>query len=58
MQPLTLMFDWLLKQIKIKQLDKIQKHLQNLGYLVLDRDPTDKERFNNKKIVKFKRNRE
>ena len=42
---------------KIKQLDKIQKHLQSLGYLVLDRDPTDKERFNNKKIVKFKRNR-
>ena len=48
MQPLTLMFDWLLTD-KIKQLDKNSKTL-GLGYLVLDRDPTDKERFNNKKI--------
>jgi acetylornithine deacetylase/succinyl-diaminopimelate desuccinylase-like protein len=42
---------------RIKQLDKIDKHLKDLGYLVLDRDPTDEERLSNKKIVKFKRSR-
>ena len=39
------------------QLEKIQKHMEDLGYLVLDRDPTDGERLANKKIVKFKRNK-
>ena len=42
---------------RIIQLDKIDKHLKDLGYLVLDRDPTDEERLSNKKIVKFKRSR-
>ncbi len=42
---------------RIKQLDKIEAHLKSLGYLVLDRDPTDEERLKNKKIVKFKRSK-
>lgn len=42
---------------RVLQLDKIENHLKDLGYLVLDRDPTDKERLSHKKIVKFKRNR-
>lgn len=42
---------------RIKQLDKINQHLKDQGYLVLDRDPTDEERLSNQKIVKFKRNR-
>jgi acetylornithine deacetylase/succinyl-diaminopimelate desuccinylase-like protein len=39
-----------------EQLDKIKKHIQNLGYLVLDRTPTDEERLSNSKIVTFKGN--
>lgn len=37
------------------QLDKVKAHIKNLGYLVLDRDPTDEERLKHKKIVKFTR---
>lgn len=36
-----------------KQLEKIKKHIEDQGFLVLDRDPTDEERLNNEKIVKF-----
>ncbi len=36
-----------------KQLEKIKKHIEGEGFLVLDRDPTDEERLNNDKIVKF-----
>ena len=36
-----------------KQLEKIKKHIEGQGFLVLDRDPTDAERLNNGKIVKF-----
>lgn len=39
------------------QLDKIKKHIEDLGYLVLDRVPTDEERLSNKKIVTFKQNK-
>jgi acetylornithine deacetylase/succinyl-diaminopimelate desuccinylase-like protein len=39
------------------QLEKIQKHIEDLGYLVLDRAPTDEERLSNKKIVTFKQNK-
>ncbi|WP_342804814.1 M20/M25/M40 family metallo-hydrolase [Alteromonas sp. M12] len=35
------------------QLDKIRKHIEGLGYYVIDRDPTDAERREYKKIVKF-----
>jgi acetylornithine deacetylase/succinyl-diaminopimelate desuccinylase-like protein len=35
------------------QIAKIKKHLVDEGYLVLDRDPTDQERLENPKIVKF-----
>lgn len=35
------------------QLDKIKKHIQNEGYFVLDRDPTDEERMKYPKIAKF-----
>jgi len=42
---------------RITQLDKIDRHLKGLGYLVLDRDPTDEERLSNKEIVKFKRSK-
>ncbi|MEO6346317.1 MAG: acetylornithine deacetylase, partial [Aquaticitalea sp.] len=31
----------------------IKKHIENQGFLVLDRDPTDEERLTNAKIVKF-----
>jgi acetylornithine deacetylase/succinyl-diaminopimelate desuccinylase-like protein len=37
------------------QLDKVKAHIEGLGYLVLDRDPTDEERLKHKKIVKFTR---
>jgi acetylornithine deacetylase/succinyl-diaminopimelate desuccinylase-like protein len=37
------------------QLDKVQRHIEYLGYKVLDRDPTDEERLNFPKIVKFTR---
>lgn len=36
------------------QLQKIKKHIEQQGYYVIDRDPTDKERQNHSKIVKFK----
>jgi len=36
-----------------KQLEKIKNHIENQGFLVLDRDPTDEERLNHNKIVKF-----
>ena len=36
-----------------EQLEKIKKHIEGQGFLVLDRDPTDEERLNNSKIVKF-----
>ncbi|BAO76276.1 M20/M25/M40 family metallo-hydrolase [Winogradskyella sp. PG-2] len=38
-----------------KQIDKVKAHIESLGYLVLDRDPTDDERLKHKKIVKFTR---
>jgi hypothetical protein len=37
------------------QLDKVKAHIEGLGYLVLDRDPTDDESLKHKKIVKFTR---
>ncbi|WP_438963339.1 M20/M25/M40 family metallo-hydrolase [Winogradskyella sp.] len=37
------------------QLDKVKSHIENLGYTVLDRDPTDEERLKYSKIVKFTR---
>jgi len=36
-----------------EQLEKIKKHIEGQGYLVLDRDPTDEERLSHDKIVKF-----
>ena len=36
------------------QLQKIKKHLEQEGYYVIDRDPTDEERRTYPKIVKFK----
>ena len=36
------------------QLEKIKKHIQKQGYLVLDREPTDHERLSNENIVTFK----
>ena len=36
-----------------EQLEKIRKHIESQGFLVLDRDPTDEERLNNAKIAKF-----
>jgi acetylornithine deacetylase/succinyl-diaminopimelate desuccinylase-like protein len=35
------------------QLDKIKSHIKHLGYTVLDHDPTDNERNQYSKIVKF-----
>lgn len=35
------------------QLEKIKKHIEQQGYYVIDRDPTDEERQNHPKIVKF-----
>lgn len=35
------------------QLGKIKKHIEQQGYYVIDRDPTDKERQSHKKIAKF-----
>lgn len=35
------------------QLEKIKKHIEDQGFLVLNRDPTDEERLNHEKIVKF-----
>lgn len=36
-----------------QQLRKIKNHIQKQGYLLLDREPTDTERLQNRKIVKF-----
>ena len=36
------------------QLEKIRKHIENQGFLVLDREPTDEERLANTKIATFK----
>lgn len=38
------------------QLNKIKKHIENQGFLVLDRIPTDAERLANSKIITFKSN--
>ena len=38
------------------QLEKIRKHIESKGFLVLDRIPTDAERLQNSKIVTFKSN--
>lgn len=38
------------------QLEKIKKHIEGEGFLVLDRAPTNKERLSNDKIVTFKGN--
>jgi len=37
------------------QLDKVKQHIEKLGYVVLDRDPTNAERLKHSKIVKFTR---
>ncbi|MDP5082132.1 MAG: M20/M25/M40 family metallo-hydrolase [Winogradskyella sp.] len=37
------------------QIDKIKSHIENLGYTIFDRDPTDDERLKYSKIVKFTR---
>jgi acetylornithine deacetylase/succinyl-diaminopimelate desuccinylase-like protein len=36
-----------------QQLQKIKNHIKNKGFLILDRVPTDSERFSNAKIVTF-----
>jgi acetylornithine deacetylase/succinyl-diaminopimelate desuccinylase-like protein len=36
-----------------QQLQKIRKHIEKQGYLLLDREPTDAERLQHSKIVKF-----
>lgn len=36
-----------------EQLQKIKKHIEKQGYYVIDRDPTEEERLNHPKIVKF-----
>ncbi|MEQ6124651.1 M20/M25/M40 family metallo-hydrolase [Pseudotenacibaculum sp. MALMAid0570] len=36
-----------------KQLDKIKNHIEEQGFKILDRDPTDEERMQYPKIVKF-----
>jgi acetylornithine deacetylase/succinyl-diaminopimelate desuccinylase-like protein len=40
-----------------KQLEKIRRHIEDQGFLVLDRDPTDAERLAHPKIAKFISNR-
>jgi acetylornithine deacetylase/succinyl-diaminopimelate desuccinylase-like protein len=40
----------------LEQINKIKKHVEKQGYLVLDRDPTDEERASYDKIVKFTHN--
>ena len=37
----------------VSQLEKIKKHIEEQGFYVLDRDPTDEERQAYSKIVKF-----
>ncbi len=39
-----------------KQIQKIKDHIQKQGYLILDRAPTDAERLQYRKIVKFNSN--
>ncbi|WOK07949.1 M20/M25/M40 family metallo-hydrolase [Imperialibacter roseus] len=39
-----------------EQLEKIRKHIEKQGFLVLDRAPTDEERLTNQKIATFKTN--
>lgn len=39
---------------KAVQIQKIKNHIENLGYKVLDREPTDEERLEYSKIVTFK----
>lgn len=39
------------------QLEKIKKHIEAQGYMVLDRDPTDEERLKYPKIAKLIRNK-
>ena len=36
-----------------QQVKKIQRHIENEGFLVLDRKPTDEERLSNEKIATF-----
>jgi acetylornithine deacetylase/succinyl-diaminopimelate desuccinylase-like protein len=40
-----------------KQIEKIRKHIEKEGFLVLDREPTDEERLANPKIATFKAGR-
>lgn len=40
-----------------KQLQKIKEHITQQGYYVIDRNPTDDERKNHSKIVKFTQDR-
>jgi acetylornithine deacetylase/succinyl-diaminopimelate desuccinylase-like protein len=40
-----------------RQIDLVKTHIENQGYLILDRKPTSKERFNNPKICQFINNR-
>jgi acetylornithine deacetylase/succinyl-diaminopimelate desuccinylase-like protein len=37
----------------VNQLQKIKKHIEEQGFYVIDRDPTDEERQTHPKIVKF-----
>ena len=40
-----------------RQIDLVRDHIKNQGYLILDRKPTSKERFDNPKICQFTNNR-
>ncbi len=40
-----------------RQVDLVKNHIKNQGYLILDRKPTSKERFDNPKICQFTNNR-
>jgi acetylornithine deacetylase/succinyl-diaminopimelate desuccinylase-like protein len=40
-----------------RQVDLVKQHIVDLGYLVLDRKPTSKERFQNPKICQFTNSR-
>ncbi len=40
-----------------RQVDLVKNHIENQGYLILDRKPTSKERFDNPKICQFTNNR-
>lgn len=39
-----------------RQIEKIRQHLVSQGYYVIERDPTDEERLNHSKIVRFRYN--